>query len=426
MKNKRDVKYSMLYADDKGKVYDYPGLHAAFRSGRRFVNVADDELIPLPYGSYMFTLPDRFPVYSAGREFSPVKQSGDGESINAVSAFLSSGYLRTLLPAYEKNTGAVNLPLWAYCGVVLKDDEFYVPAMRIDEDPRSDPHLHEDHRGLRRGINKTKTLFPENRLVSQLSICSTEYHCLCAGNFFMGRYECPVPTSPACNADCMGCLSFQKEDSGFRESQFRLEFAPTPEEISQVIVYHLERVDRGVASFGQGCEGEPLLRGDDLVRSVMKVRDRTDRGTLNLNTNGSRTDTVKKLISAGLDSIRISLNSPTEKYYTAYYRPVSYTYPDVLKSLEAAIDKGIFVSINLFFMPGFTDSLNEVDSLFNFLQKFPVSMIQTRNMNIDPDYYFDKTGFIDDDSIGIRNLISLLREKFPGIRLGYYNPALKL
>jgi len=425
MGHKCETECTMLYADKNGNIYDYPGLSAAFRSGRRSVNVEENNLIPLPYGSYMFTLPDRFPVSSTGSGFQRIEKSPDGESINAVSAFLSSGYLRTFLPAFEKDPGAVTLPLWAYCGVVLRGDEFYVPAVRIDEDPRSDPHLHEDHRGLRRGINKTKTMFPENRLVTQLSVCSTEYNCLCARNFFMGRYECPVPTSPACNADCVGCLSFQKEESGFRESQFRLDFAPTPEEVSQVIVHHLERVDYGVASFGQGCEGEPLLRGDDLIRSVIKVRERTGRGTVNLNTNGSRPGTVKRLISAGLDSIRISMNSPTEKYYNAYYRPVNYTYNDVLKSLETALDKGIFVSINLFFMPGFTDSLREIENLFSFLEKFPVSMIQTRNMNIDPDYYFDKTGFIDEDCTGIKNLINLLKGKYPGIRLGYYNPPLK-
>lgn len=425
MNHSEKAKCIMLFSDKEANIYDYPDAAGAFRSGYRFVDVDESELIKLPYGSYMFTLPDRFPVSSTGDGFTCIKETPDGDPINAVSAFLASGYLRTKLPAYEKNSGSVTLPLWAYSGVVLKDDEFYVPAMRIDEDPRSDPHLHEDHKGLNRGIKKIKELFPENRLVNQLSICSTEYNCLCARNFFMGRYECPVPTSPACNADCIGCLSYQEEEAGFCQSQFRLEFAPTPDEISQVIIHHMERVEYGVASFGQGCEGEPLLRGNDLADAIIKVREKTDRGTINLNTNGSRPDIVKNLISSGLDSIRVSLNSPTPKYYTSYHRPVSYNYNDVMKTIETALEKGIFVSINLFFMPGFTDSMSEVESLVRFLDKYPVSMIQTRNMNIDPDYYFDKTGFTDEDSIGIVNLIDMLREKYPKLRLGYYNPPLK-
>ncbi len=430
MKHGENEKCIMLFSemegDEKqGNIYDYPDAAGAFRSGYRFMDADVDELIKLPYGSYMFTLPDRFPVSSTGNGFRCIKETPDGGPINAVSAFLASGYLRTKLPAYERKNRSVTLPLWAYCGVVLYKDEFYVPALRIDEDPRSDPLLHEDHKGLKRGIKKTREMFPENRLVNQLSICSTEYNCLCARNFFMGRYECPVPTSPACNADCLGCLSFQEEESGFCQSQFRLDFAPDASEISQVIAHHLERVEYGVASFGQGCEGEPLLRGNDLAEAIKMARNKTGRGTINLNTNGSRPDIVKDLISSGLDSIRVSLSSPTEKYYTAYHRPVNYGFSDVMKTIETSLENNIFVSINLFFMPGFTDSLGEVESLVRFLEKYPVSMIQTRNMNIDPDYYFDKTGFADEDSIGIKNLVKMLREKYPDLRLGYYNPPLK-
>lgn len=425
MKKDNEPRAVMLFSDSDGNIYDYPGYAGAFRSGYRFEEVDESELIELPYGSYMFTLPGRYPVCSSDSRFSAVRESPDGGPVNAVAAFLASGYLRTKLPAFEKIPGAVNLPLWAYTGAVLMNEQFYVPAVRIDEDPRSDPHLHEDHKGLKRGIKKTTELFPENRLVKQLSVCSTEYNCLCARNFFMGRYECPVPTSPACNADCVGCLSFQQEDSGFRESQFRLEFAPTPDEISQMIVHHLSRVDYGVASFGQGCEGEPLLRGDDIASAILKIRERTDRGTINLNTNGSLPEKVKRIIGTGLDSVRVSLNSTTERYYTSYHRPVNYKFSDVLKTVEIALENKLFVSINLFFTPGFTDAVSEVESLFRFLEKFPVSMIQTRNMNIDPDYYFERIGFADEDSTGVLNLVNKLKRDYPAMRLGYYNPALK-
>ena len=213
--------------------------------------------------------------------------------------------------------------MWAYAGVAFADGEFVVPALRIDEDPRSDPAIHENDAELRAAIRETTALLPGNRLVRQLATCSTEYRCLCARNFFLGRHEAPVPTSPACNADCVGCLSRQAGGSPFPPSQPRLEFMPTPEEIAAVIRRHLDRVDRAVASFGQGCEGEPLLRAADLAAAVRMVREKTGRGTININTNGSLPDGVKALAAAGIDSIRISLNSPTEEYYTRYHRPVS-------------------------------------------------------------------------------------------------------
>ena len=67
----------------------------------------------------------------------------------------------------------------------------------------------------------------------------------------------------------------------------------------------------------------------------------------------------------------------------------------------------------------------EVEELVRFLQRFPVSMIQTRNLNIDPDFYFDRIGFRESEPIGVLNLVKLLKKEFPAMRLGYYNPPVK-
>ncbi len=424
-KNYKDL--CLAYADSKGNVWDYPGIEPAFRTGNRIVRVDPDDLIPLPYGSYLFSLPGRYPsLYnSKNNDFRHMTVSPEGDDITAASAFLASAYLRTYLPAFIRKDDAPVLPLWAYAGVAVIDGEFYVPAMRIDDDPRSDPAIHDNDDELKSAISETKKRLPENRLVKQLANCSTAYRCLCARNFFLGRYEAPLPTTVACNARCAGCLSLQGDDSPFPPSQPRLDFSPVPAEIAEVILRHFSRVKNGVASFGQGCEGEPLLRSGDLAAAVRLVREKTGSGTINLNTNGSRPDGVAELISAGLDSIRVSLNSPTAEYYTRYHRPVNYSYDDVMRSLDAALGAGIFVSINLFFLPGFTDSESEVKALEDFLGRFPVSMIQTRNLNMDPDYYFDQIGFRESEPMGVRKLIDLLREKYPKVRLGYYNPPLR-
>ncbi len=414
----------LVYADEKENVYDYPGKHPMFRTGNRWVPVSGQELIPLPFGSYLYYLPGRHPVYydPKRKKGVPMVSGPDGQRIWAVSSFLASAYLRTYLPAFYKTADAPLLPLWAYGGVVFLKDGFYVPAMRIDQDPRSDPALHQNPGELANAIRTFKRIFPQNRLVKQLATCSTRYGCLCARNFFLQRYEVPVPTSPACNSECLGCLSFQKKDAGFLPSQPRLTFKPTPKEICEVIVMHFSKVKSAVASFGQGCEGEPLLRAADLAQAIRLVREKTDQGTINLNTNGSDPNAVIQLIEAGLDSIRISLNSPTECYYNRYHRPRNYTFQDVLKTLSVALEKNIFVSINLFFMPGFTDMTSEVEALFGFLEKFPVQMIQTRNLNIDPDFYFHSIAFQESEPLGIRRLIDLLKQKYSSLRIGYYNP----
>ncbi len=416
---------AMVFADDKGTVFDAPDRQPLFRSGRAWMPVRDRDLIPLPEGSYLYFLPGRQPVWrdSASGRVRAMPRTPGGGPAQAVSAFLSSGYLRTALPAFRPRKDAPPLPLWAYSGVVCRDGQFMVPALRIDDDPRSDPAQHRDVNKLARAIRRMTKKYPENRLVRQLAGCGTDYGCLCARNFFLERHETPLPTTPACNAACLGCLSHQQANAGFVAAQPRIRFKPTPAEIAQVMAHHFARVENAVASFGQGCEGEPLLRTDDLARAIRLVREKTDRGTINLNTNGSLPAGVHLLANAGLDSIRISLNSPTTRYYQRYSRPKGYGFADVLASIETALDAGLFVALNLFFMPGFTDMESETDSLFALLDRYPVSMIQTRNLNMDPDLYFETIGYRASRALGIPALLAALRRRYPKLRLGYYNPA---
>jgi wyosine [tRNA(Phe)-imidazoG37] synthetase (radical SAM superfamily) len=92
------------------------------------------------------------------------------------------------------------------------------------------------------------------------------------------------------------------------------------------VAFPLEEAEDAIVSFGQGCEGEPLIQWRLLERSIRKLQERTDRGTINLNTNGSFPDRVEKLCEAGLDSVRVTLNSPHRQYYNRYHKPKGYTF----------------------------------------------------------------------------------------------------
>ncbi|HEX2534367.1 MAG TPA: radical SAM protein, partial [Chitinophagaceae bacterium] len=51
---------------------------------------------------------------------------------------------------------------------------------------------------------------------------------------------------------------------------------------------------------------------------------------------------------------------------------------------------------------------------------------QWRNFNIDPDWYLGKIGHTDTgDILGMKQLFELLREEFPKLRFGYYNPPIE-
>ena len=92
------------------------------------------------------------------------------------------------------------------------------------------------------------------------------------------------------------------------------------------------------------------------------------KGTINLNSNSSLPHSVKRLAQAGLDSLRVSLNSAQEDCYKAYFRPKNFTFSDVMESIDIMKEKGRFVSLNYFVLPGFTDSVQEFEALCTLIQ----------------------------------------------------------
>jgi hypothetical protein len=147
-----------------------------------------------------------------------------------------------------------------------------------------------------------------------------------------------------------------------------------------------------IVSFGQGCEGEPLLMWETIKESIIEIRKHTDKGSININSNGSDPKAVKILAAAGLDSLRVSTNSVRPEIYNPYYRPNNYTFDDIVESLKEMSAAGKWTSINYFVFPGMTDSVAEYEALRKFIKDTDLKMIQWRNFNIDPDWYLGKIG----------------------------------
>ena len=190
-------------------------------------------------------------------------------------------------------------------------------------------------------------------------------------------------------------------------------------------VRHLTRAPRPIVSFGQGCEGEPLLQAEVLEKAIRLIRKQTSRGTINLNSNASLPLAVAGLIDAGLDSLRVSLNSAQEIYYNRYYRPNGYTFADVQSSIRLMKEAGRFVSLNYFILPGVTDSPREYEALCNLVASCRPDFIQLRNLNMDPEWYLRTLEFPpDEQAMGIRNWLKLLKQTFTSLRFGYFNPSL--
>lgn len=397
-------------------------MHVTGRSGWDAMPIPDEEWIELPEGGSLYELPGR-------RGIGIDAATGDMALCDkgwAVAAFIPPAHTGFYLAAYETLPDAPTLPLFCYTAVGWMDGKFYVPATRIEQDIRQECAGFDDKK-VKQGVKDLLQAYPHNRLVKHLADnCALTYHCPAARNYFMGRWECPIPSSPACNANCVGCISFQPEEESIVSTQDRLRFKPTAEEIVEYTVPHLETAPFPIVSFGQGCEGEPLLMWETIRESILEIRKHTPKGSININTNGSKPDAVRALCEAGLNSIRVSTNSVQEKWYTPYYRPNNYVFDDIVESLKVVRSFGGWSSINYFVFPGMTDSVSEYEALRKLIKETGLNMIQWRNFNIDPDWYLGKLGITEtEECLGMQQLLDLIREEFPDLKFGYFNPPME-
>jgi len=412
----------ILYSDGKGNIFEDTSLYVVGRSGWDALPIDPEDFIELPDGGSLYELPGRrgIGIDVATGEMRICEKGW------AVAAFIPPAHTGFYLAAFETLPDAETLPLFCYTAVGWFNDKFFVPAVRIERDIRQECSGYDEGK-VKEGVNALLSAYPHNRLVQHLANnCALTYHCPAARNYFIGRWECPVPTSPACNANCIGCISFQPQEETITSSQDRLSFKPTAEEIVEFTVPHLEQAPFPIVSFGQGCEGEPLLMGETLRESILEIRKHTTKGSININTNGSKPDVVEKLMKAGLNSIRVSLNSVRKEIYTRYYLPNNYQFEDIVESLKVVNRYGGWTSINYFTFPGMTDSIEEYEALRQLIKDTNLSMIQWRNFNIDPDWYLGKIGVTDTgECLGIKQLMELIHDEFPDLKFGYFNPPVE-
>lgn len=408
-----------VYSDGHGSIYEDKQLFAAGRFGQNIYPLYLDEMIPLPAGSDLFELPGRKTIgYSKNGE-QTLCQKGF-----ACAAFIAPANTQLSIAAWKNESNAPVLPLYAYTAVGWYKGQFYVPAVRIDSDTRQDCEHFNQKAVIKRG-KELLIQYKGNRLVEHLvKNCAFTYLCPAARNFTMERWEAPVPVSPSCNARCVGCISKQDgKESPVPETQHRLNFVPTVDEIVQFTVPHLEHAPNAIISFGQGCEGEPLMQWELIRDAIKAIRAKTTRGIINLNTNGSKPAAVEELFRAGLNSIRVSINSAQEKWYNLYIRPIGFSQADAVESLKVARRYRRWASINYFVMPGLTDSREEFDALKGIIAETGLSMVQWRNFNIDPDWLFDRIEYSNaGEPLGVKNIMNRVKETFPHIYFGYFNP----
>jgi wyosine [tRNA(Phe)-imidazoG37] synthetase (radical SAM superfamily) len=405
-----------VFARPDGAVLDLPDSRAAVDGGA-IAPASAAEFIPLPAGSLLLTLPGRTPL-AFDRDEPIAFEKFEGIEADAVAAALPLGYTRTLLPAFQTRPGSAPLPLYGYAAVGWRGGGFCVAAMRTDHLEAWSARSH-SAAALRKGIGARRLELPDGPLLRQLERCALEYGCYTAQNAFLRQGEAAIPVSPACNARCIGCISEQEPDAGVASAQARIRSLASVAEMTELAVAHLESARNAMISFGQGCEGEPLLAAPHIAAAIQAIRKRTSRGVIHINTNASLPRAIEALIDAGLQSVRVSLNSARPDTYAAYYRPRGYDFAAVAASIKQASDRGVALSLNLLTHPGVTDEPQEMEAFGALLRHNRVTMVQTRALNVDPALYFAAVGR-PHRAAGMRRWFAWMRREFPSIALGNF------
>ncbi|MDY6820353.1 MAG: radical SAM protein [Deferribacterota bacterium] len=406
---------NLVYAAKDGSIIDEPSYYTVATTAEFDFVPPENDYIDIPNTSKIFYIPDSIPLgYNKKRMHIENIKKG-----NSLSAFLPPGYLRLYLPAYKRKEGSKYLPFYAYCHIAAKGDKLVVPAIKIDDDSKWNPANYDFTPNFVNVVKPVLKKFENNKIVNQLSKCALEYGCTAAKNFFLGQYEAPIPTSNRCNCSCLGCISFS--DRHLVVPHNRLTFTPTAKEIVEVALYHGDNEKDTLVSFGQGCEGDPIMVVDVICKAVKEIKAKNKNITINFNSNCSKPEKIKQLIDAGIDSIRVTLFSADNYLYNVYHKPADYSFEDVLKSLDIMSNSDVFLSLNLLVFPGITDRLEEIKALEKLLDNYRIDLIQWRNLNIDKYLLFDNIKLKKDEILGLKNLLKRLKRKYKHLQHGYFN-----
>jgi len=419
--------FRLLVADEGGRVFDHPSLLAAVAAEGGFELAAD--MVSLPAGATLQALPGWAPVgYDPEAErfvvLETIELEGRRIRPRAVGAVLPPGWTRSALPAGKRSVLAPILPQWAYTAAAFGGGQLKVAAVRTDRRKHWDPARHSTS-DLPAKVASRQGASPENRVLRQLETCALEYRCYTAQNVFYARDEGALPVSTTCNARCVGCISEQPK-GGPDASHQRIREAPSWEELAEVGGAHLaEASGKVMISFGQGCEGEPLTRGEVIAKAIRAMRRRTTRGSIHINTNGSLTDRLDGLARAGLDSVRVSLNSASPDLYEAYYLPQGYDLSDVERTIGLARRRRLHIALNLLTFPGVSDQEGEVEALAAMIVRHHIDQVQTRPLAIDPLQYqevADGRG-AGGAALGLREMLRRLKKAAPWLAIGNFSRA---
>jgi pyruvate-formate lyase-activating enzyme len=401
--------YRAVFADRSGRVIVSDNAAAAFDG---VSTTAFAEPLALPPDALVVPMErEALTLDRAGRSH----DAGAGRL--AVAALLPPGHLRMQLPAYAEEPGRHDLEPRAYTAVAADErGELVTSAIVLDRDATHDAEAYPKN-DIAARVNDALRAQPADPLVRQLARCAREYGCRAAANAFYGRWECALPVAAPANESPVASVRPRLDREA--EPKEPAAFHPTADEIADRAVRHVE-AGGTILSFGRACEGEPLAAGRLVEEAIQKIRARTKAGTIHLETNGSSPPALRRLATAGLDSLTVRLMSARGDTYERLHRPRDYRWSDVRATLRLAAELRLAVNLLVLALPGLFDRADEIDALVAVASELPEgSGLHVRDLAADPLRALAEAqggGPI----VGMSRAIERVRDELPHLRVGTF------
>ena len=336
--------FSAVHSDRSGRVYVSADWAACAFDGARTIEL--DTAIPLPEGATLVPLAREAEGLDRLGRVRPI-----GPSRWALGAVLPAGYTRTLHPAYRdeglREAPLAPLPTTAVCA----DDSgaLYVAAVPTAPAPATPPS----------GTTGSVEARSGNRLARQLARCARDHACADARAALRGDGVAALPVSARSNESPPPVVAPRaRPDASPRETAA---FRPSAAEIAEIALAHFQAGGDAV-SFGRACEGEPLTAVRLLEDAIARIRQALPTARIHIETNGSSSSALRRLIDAGLGEVTFRLGSARTDTYDALHGPIRYRYTDVRASIAMARESGARVVLCVLALPGLTDRPSELDA----------------------------------------------------------------
>ena len=397
-----------IHSDRSGRVFVSADYGATALDGR--APAIFERAIPLPPDAQLIPLADRAAI-GIDRRGQPRPL---GAARWALGAVLGPGYLRTHLPACAAAPDSAPLEPLTYAAVAAdRAGEIVVGAVAMGAPAQGTVSGRVTDDDLASRITDRLRSEPSNRLLRQLVRCAREYECQAARNAFLGRGECALPLGAPSNDDARSSVALRRRDD--RAPTEPTAMLATAADAAAVANAHFRAGGTSV-SFGQACEGDPLL----LVRTVAAAAALIARpgGTeIVLRTNASSAAALARAADAGIDRVVVALASAHGPTYELVHAPSGHRWTDVRASLRDAATRKLALTIELLTLPGLTDREAEARELIALLGELPAgTALLPVDLAADP-YALLARLPKDGDTIGIAALLERLRVEAAHVRL---------